>query len=79
MDGLTIPLSQEIQEIMAELSADDHGSSHKADKTKLQKKTNVRVESVNVSTSSSSDSVDLNSIERRLKSLVQSAMNPDQK
>jgi hypothetical protein len=89
VDGLAIPISSEIQEIMAELSAGDHDHHHdssasvgKVDKRKSQEKatgSSVRVESVNVSSSSSGDSVDLQSIERRLKSLVHSAMNYDQK
>jgi hypothetical protein len=125
VDGLAIPISSEIQDIMAELSAADHDpqthSSSSSDNLKhrhshsdkaqqfvgtqqaerrssrgttqeratanastvalTSSSGRVEVESFNVSSSesSSSDSVDLQAIERRLKSLVQSAMNYEQK
>jgi hypothetical protein len=77
-ESLTTPLSYDIQEIMAELSVDQDmlGSMRQATQS-TNNKEDPRL--VNISSTSSNDSFDLQSIERRLKSLVQSAMNYDQR
>lgn len=88
-------MSSEIQDIIAELSVNQDLSTNTIDdnKKKIQEKksmknnnnnnnnnsSNSTEDSMNVSSSNSSDSVDLQSIERRLKALVHSAMHYDQK
>lgn len=69
-------MSSEIQEIMAELSADKEFQSPRERKL-LSKVKKSNIEDLNVS-GTSSDSIDLHSIEKRLKSLVHTAMQYDQ-